>query len=273
METESLDLEDGEVVDDEVNFYNLEPLRTFNIIFIFFLLHSPNACIFSNSFNQKLLFFHIFICLQPIDAFETYNVLQRPHVHPSTAPNQSSKINYSDESDVSAASESDSDSDAGHSRTKKAKIKVKRSKAFAQQKRPANDKYKVWCTQVQEESLTEDLVSCGVTRSIYKDRNVESYDYTLGYALGNNKNQDNNTSDEDQETEVRKTNKRTFSDRRNVKLRLGKRRNSFNEGEEQKGSSRIIPDLSITAESTNEDVANEIADKLSEKKDSLIRKL
>ncbi|XP_058809161.1 phosphorylated adapter RNA export protein [Phymastichus coffea] len=229
METESLELEDGEVVDDE-----------------------------------------------PIDAFETYNVLQRPHSHVPPTADQSNKLRYSDESDASDASdasESDSDSDAGHSRVKRPKIKIKRCKAAIQQFRPNNDKYKVWCTQVQEESLTEDLVSCGVTRNIYHDRSVESYDYTLGYSRGSKKNQDNNTSDEEQEIETRLTNKRTFSDRRNIKLRLSKRRQSHEDEEDPKGSARILPELTATTASTDDEVAADIANKLSEKKDVLIRRV
>lgn len=214
---------------------------------------------------------------QPIDAFETYNVLQRPLSHVPPVPEQAPKIRYSDESDVSDASESDSDSDAGQSRMKRPKIKIKRCKATSQQQsRSSNDKYKVWCTQVQEESLTEDLVSCGVTRSFYHDRNVESYDYTQGFSTlgqgGKKNNQDNNTSDEDQEPEPRLTNKRTFSDRRNVKLRLGKRRKSHGEEDDAKGSARIIPELSVSPDSPDEEVAADIAEKLSEKKDVLISK-
>jgi phosphorylated adapter RNA export protein len=191
-------------------------------------------------------------------------------------PEPSVKLRYSDESDasdISDASESDSDSDADHSRTKRPKIKIKRCKAFGQQSRSSNDKYKVWCTQVQEESLTEDLVSCGVTKSLYHSRNVESYDYTLGYSLGIKKSRGNNSSDEDQETETRLTNKRTFKDRYNAKLRLGKRRKSHEEDDYPKGSARIIPDLIVTQESTDEEVATDIADKLSEKKDDLISML
>ncbi|XP_001601139.1 phosphorylated adapter RNA export protein [Nasonia vitripennis] len=224
METESLELEDGEVVDDE-----------------------------------------------PIDAFEAYNVLQRPHSHVPPVPEQSNKLRYSDDSDVSEASESDSDSDAGHCRIKRPKIKIKRCKTLNQQSR-SNDKYKVWCTQVQEESLTEDLVSCGVTRSLYHDRNVESYDYTMGYSL-NKKSRDNNTSDEDQEVEPRLTNKRTFNDRRNAKLRLGKRSKSHENEEDPKGAARILPDLIVTTESSVDEVAADIADKLSEKKDTLIKRV
>ncbi|KAJ8670118.1 hypothetical protein QAD02_001377 [Eretmocerus hayati] len=222
METESVELEEGEVVDDD-----------------------------------------------PVDAFGSYNVLQRPHNHVPSVAEHTAKLRYSDESDESIVSESDSDSDAGHSHIKKPKIKIKRVKTLSHQSRSSNDKYKVWCTQVQEESLTEDLVSCGVTRRMNHDRHVESYDYTQGYSY--NKKQDN-TSDEDQEPGPRLSNKRSFDDRQRVKLRLGKRKDNLDD-EETKGSSRVLLDLAVTEDSTDEEVATDIANKLSEQKDALIRRV
>ncbi|XP_014218390.1 phosphorylated adapter RNA export protein isoform X2 [Copidosoma floridanum] len=224
METESLDLEDGEVVDNDD---------------------------------------------EQADSFGPYKVLQRPH-HVASVPEQSKNLGYSDESDLSGATESDSDSDDGPKFVKRPKIKIKRCKTSSHQSRSANDKYKVWCRQVQEESLTEDLLSCGVTKSQYRDRNVESYDYKLS-CRRNDKHRDNTSEEEDQEVKPRVTKKRTCSDRRDVKLRLGKRRN--NPEENKKGSARTILDLTVTAESTEEDVAADIADKLSEKKDALIRRI
>lgn len=186
------------------------------------------------------------------------------------------KMKYSDdESDVSSESESDSDSDSARRKTKRPKLKVKPTRAERENCRMKNDKFKIWNMQVQEESITEDLVSCGVTRSIYKDRNVESYDFTLGYSF-NKRGKDvteNNSSDEEKETEPRLTNKRTFNDRCRVKLRLGKRRidNSTEDvDDDHRGSSRVMSDLGITAESSDADVAADIAAKLSEHKDVLI---
>ncbi|XP_043471522.1 phosphorylated adapter RNA export protein [Leptopilina heterotoma] len=228
MEAESLDLEDGEVLDDE-----------------------------------------------PEDAFGTYNVLQRPHAMPPRE--EVGKMKYSDESDVSSESESDSDSDSARAKTKRQKLKVKPTRAERENCRLSkNDKFKIWNMQVQEESITEDLVSCGVTRNNYKDRTVESYDFTLGYSFKKREElPENNSSDEERETEPRLTNKRNFADRRNVKLRLGKRRNDApaNDDDDHKGSSRVMSDLSITPESSDADVAADIAAKLSEHKDVLIRRI
>ncbi|XP_012285359.1 phosphorylated adapter RNA export protein isoform X2 [Orussus abietinus] len=223
MEAEPLELEDGEIVEDE-----------------------------------------------PADAFETYKILQRPHIEkPMEEP---LKMRYSDESDDTTESESDSDSDSGHAKAKKPKIKLKRYRTKSQSRTSRNDKYKVWCTQVQEESLTEDLVSCGVTKRICQGRSVENYDFTLRYTLRDTELPNNVSSEEEKEVEQRLTNKRTYSDRRNVKLRLGKRRNSM-DIDSQRGSVRIISDLSITADSTDEDVAADITSKLNEKKDLLIKRI
>ncbi|XP_015585194.1 phosphorylated adapter RNA export protein [Cephus cinctus] len=223
MEAEPLELEDGEVVDDET-----------------------------------------------IDDFNTYNVLQRPHNAPPVE--ETSKMGYSDESDETTESESDSDSDSAHTRAKRPKIKIKRCKTKSQYWRSRNDKYKVWCTQVQEEALTENLVSCGVTKRICQGRSVENYDFTLRNTLNGTEASTNNSSDDEREVEQRLTNKRTNSDRRNIKLRLGKRRNSM-EVDGQKGSVRMISDLSITAESTDSEVAIDITAKLNENKDLLIRRV
>lgn len=182
-------------------------------------------------------------------------------------------MRYSDESDESADSESDSDSDSTQANVKRPKLKLKKNKHQRKDSTTKNDKYKVWCTQMQEESLTEDLTSCGVTKKLYQERSVESYNFTLRYAGNGREPRNNNSSDEEKDIECKLTNKRTNSDRRDVKFRLGKRRNSFQmDSDSQKGSVRIIADLSTTVDSTDADVATDITNKLSERKELLISK-
>ncbi|KAL6259281.1 hypothetical protein P5V15_009201 [Pogonomyrmex californicus] len=181
-------------------------------------------------------------------------------------------MRYSDESDESADSESDSDSDSTQINTKKPKLKLKKNKHLWKDLKTKNDKYKVWCTQMQEESLTEDLTSCGVTKKLYQERSVESYNFTLRYTGNGKQPHNNNSSDEEKDVEHRLTNKRTNSDRGDVKLRLGKRKNLM-DLDNQKGSIRIIADLSTTVDSTDADVATDITNKLSEKKALLIRRV
>lgn len=182
-------------------------------------------------------------------------------------------MRYSDDSDVSADSESDSDSDSTLVNVKKPKLKLKKNKHSSNDLTTKNDKYKVWSTQMQEECLTENLTSCGVTKK-YQERSVESYNFTLRYTGNGREHHNNNSSDEEKDIPHRLTNKRTNSDRRDVKFRLGKRRNSFQmDSDSQKGSVRIIADLSTTVDSTDADVATDITNKLSERKELLISKI
>ncbi|KAK0182042.1 hypothetical protein PV327_000213 [Microctonus hyperodae] len=222
MEAESVDLEDGEVVDDE-----------------------------------------------PLDAFAPYKVLQRP----LTSNNSKITIetNYSDESEDTSESGSDSDSQIALQKMKRPKLKAKRRKAGADTSNVPN-KYKVWCTQVQEEALTEDLVSCGVTKKLHQGRNVENYELPRHYHLNGYDQPNNNSSDEEGPVASRTTNKRTQADRRNVKLRLGKKQ-SLMDVDTQKGAVKTMLELSTTVESSDSAVANDIAEKLDEKKDSLIARV
>lgn len=184
------------------------------------------------------------------------------------------KMGYSDESDASADSESDSDSDSEHNKSKRPKLKIKRSRNMTKNWGERNDKYKIWCTQLQEESLTEDLISCGVTRKQNQERSVESYPIPHHYSFNvrwDTENHNNNSSEDEKDTEIRSTNKRTNSDRGNVKLRLGKKRNSM-DVDNQKGATRKMADLITTIESTDADVTDDIASKLNEKKVILIGK-
>ncbi|CAL7945806.1 unnamed protein product [Xylocopa violacea] len=223
MEAEPLELEEGEVIDDEEN------------------------------------------------DIETYNVLKRPQAIPTKEENV--KMGYSDESDDSVDSESDSDSDSGRTKSKRPKLKLKHvTKNWGDK----NDKYKIWCTQLQEDSLTENLILCGVTKKQSLERSVENYNIPHCYSFNGTWNMEhcNNNSSEDEKDsgEKRLTNKRTNSDRSNIKLRLGKKRNSM-DIDNQKGAARKIGDLSTTVESTDADVATDITAKLSEKKDLLIRRI
>ncbi|XP_078041905.1 phosphorylated adaptor for RNA export [Augochlora pura] len=219
MEAEPLELEDGEVIDDEAS------------------------------------------------GIETYNILKRPPA--VSCKEEHPRIGYNDESDDSIDTDSDSDSDSRHVKNKKPKLKLKRTKNSIKGWGNKNDKYKIWCTQVQEDSLTEDLVLCGVTKKRYQERNVENYNVPHHYSLNGSWDvqHNNNSSEDEKETERRSTNKRTNSDRSNVKLRLGKKRNPM---DMDKGAARKVADLSTTVESTDADVATDIASKLNEKKNVLI---
>lgn len=112
-----------------------------------------------------------------------------------------------------------------------------------------------------------------------QERNVENYPLPSNFYL---KGDDRESSEEEEAnmtnrsytTEQRLTNKRTFQDRKNVHLRLGKRGNVQSQGDNRRGSMRVIKDLECdVVNSTEEEIASDIADKLDESKDTLIRKL
>lgn len=113
---------------------------------------------------------------------------------------------------------------------------------------------------------------CDVTKN--KEYGVESYDYTIKYKLEDNyvKNinpfTDTGAGDN---REVDHSNKRRFSDRGDVKHRLGKRVNSHKLPEE-KMQPRILADLIVKPEDSFEVVGLDIAEKLNEEKSDLIGK-
>lgn len=112
------------------------------------------------------------------------------------------------------------------------------------------------------------MVSCDVSK---KSRyGVESYDYTIKYRLDDEYIPKKIFTDRRSDCE-RSSNKRTHTDRSNVKLRLGKRINSHRHLEE-KQKPRYLPDLSVSAEDSIEAVGTDIAEKLDEEKKDLVGK-
>lgn len=135
----------------------------------------------------------------------------------------------------------------------------------------------------------ENLKGCGVDQDSGKyDRKCESYDYSLKYRLnGENslKRRQSYSDDSDKgvncsvsnffETKNKRfrANSLSVKDRRNVRLRLGNRSDdsSSNDGSTM-NTARCILDLVSTAESSDDDVARDIANKLYEEKDDLMCK-
>lgn len=122
----------------------------------------------------------------------------------------------------------------------------------------------------QEDLLTEDMVSCDVSK---KSRyGVESYDYTIKYRLDDDyvsKKKIFTTNDvNDYDDSERLSNKRRHVDRSNVKLRLGKRENNHHYNDKLKP--RNLRDLIVSAEDPVESVADDIAECLSEDKKELL---
>lgn len=138
----------------------------------------------------------------------------------------------------------------------------------------------------------ENLKDCGVDQDCGRyDRKSEAYDYSLKYRLnGENslKRRQSYSDDSDKggvnssssvnffETKNKRfrANSLSVKDRRNVRMRLGNRSDdssSSNDGTGAMNSARCIIDLSTTANDTDEAVARDIANKLYEEKDDLMR--
>lgn len=177
----------------------------------------------------------------------------------------------------------------------------------AQTSRLNQKKYNIWSTSLQEEVM-ENLKGCGVDQDNPKyNRKSESYDYSLKYRLnGENslKRRQSYSDDSDKgyscsstffQTKRFRANSLNVKDRKNVRLRLGNRvgggggggaggvdvggggdgseeDSSSNDGTNAMNGPRNIIDLTCTADSENDDVARDIANKLYEEKDDLLRK-
>ncbi|XP_049876955.1 phosphorylated adapter RNA export protein [Pectinophora gossypiella] len=198
----------------------------------------------------------------------TYIPLERPEAfNPPSLVHMQIQDEQSDE--ASPEESSGSESDEPRRRPKRTKLRPRRPQPQSQPGK--KDKYNVWCKALQEDLLTEDMVSCDVTKK--SSYGVESYDYTIKYRLDDNyvskKIFTNSNNYEDNE---RTSNKRRHAERSNIKLRLGKRVNSHRQLEE-KPIPRYLPDLSATTEDPIETIALDIADKLAEEKKELVGRI
>lgn len=132
----------------------------------------------------------------------------------------------------------------------------------------------------------QDLRSCDVTVNKQKvSRDVESYDFSIKYRLnGDNamKRRLSNSDDSADSSGKRYKGTNPFSNinrfknqqrKGSVKDRLGTRSDdSSNSNDGIRSITRNILDLAVTEESTNEQVASDIAIKLCEEKDDLMCK-
>lgn len=194
----------------------------------------------------------------------TYIPLERPNTfNPPSLVNMQIQDEPSDEgSQEGSSSGSDSEGELRR-RPKRTKIRVRRPQAQSQDKR---NKYNVWCTTVQEDLLTEDMVACDVTNN--RRYGVESYDYTIKYRLDENEGKKTFTQNDNCN---RFSNKRKHEDRGNVKLRLGKRED--NHRKDNKKKTRVLADLNVTIDDDVEDIAKDIANKLYEEKADLLLRI
>ncbi|XP_063830815.1 phosphorylated adapter RNA export protein [Ostrinia nubilalis] len=195
----------------------------------------------------------------------TYIPLTRPEAfNPPSLVNMQIQDEQSDEASSHESTASDSDEEPRR-RPKRTKLRLRRPQPQGQPDK--KDKYNVWCKALQEDLLTEDMVSCDVTKK--SDYGVESYDYTIKYRLDDNYiSKKVFTNDKDLDVD-RTSNKRRHVDRTNVKLRLGKRFNAHQEMR-AKEKPRYLPDLVMTSQDPIDQIANEIAVNLDEEKKELV---
>lgn len=184
-----------------------------------------------------------------IDEDEIYIPLERPInniVKQELPTNFNDKISDND-SECEWSSQSDTDSDGPPLQAKKPKFRPK--KILPQ--RPTRKKYDIWSSCAQEDVLAETLNTCDVSK-FDRSRDVETYgSYDLRH-------------------KIRKNNKRRHNERKKgTKFSSFKKEDS--DEDEVKGSAREIADLVTTVDNTDEEIAKDIANKLCEEKDDLIR--
>ncbi|XP_063225930.1 phosphorylated adapter RNA export protein [Bacillus rossius redtenbacheri] len=220
-----------------------------------------------------------------------YNPIPRPSaVNVQTADQLKYIDNSEDESCLPDSDSDDSDSPTYGSK----RSKVKKSEASAKapavvsqdvQARPKK-RNNIWCMNVQESSLVDELESCGM-KSFERDMGVESYFVQRSKEDGE-LSDGNGAVDDGPKAESERlcdkpraagskhrvthnANKRRHGSKPDIKQRLGSRRAT--EPSPSQRHSRTILDLATDASSTDEEMALDIANKLSEPKDDLILRI
>lgn len=198
----------------------------------------------------------------------TYIPLERPEAfNPPSLVHMQIQDEQSDDASPPESSGSESDEEPRR-RAKRTKLRPKRPQAQTQPDK--KEKYNIWCKALQEDLLTEDMVSCDVSK---KSRyGVESYDYTIKYRLDNEYvSKKIFTNNDDYKDSEHTSNKRRHADRSNKKFKLGKRVNSHHHYSKQQP--RILADLTVTVDDNVENIATDIAEKLEEEKKALVGRI
>lgn len=148
------------------------------------------------------------------------------------------------------------------------------------------NKYNIWTESLQEDTLMETMRGCDVTLNGMRNRDVESYDYSLKYRMnGGNayhralKRRQSNSDDSDGFGGGKRFRSTSFggvscgmmqAQRKSAKLRLGKRNSSDESQDSFQNAPRHILDLNVADGCTYEVFAAELARKLCEEKDDLM---
>lgn len=148
------------------------------------------------------------------------------------------------------------------------------------------NKYNIWTESLQEDTLMETMRGCDVTLNGMRNRDVESYDYSLKYRMnGGNayhralKRRQSNSDDSDGFGGGKRFRSTSFggvscgvmqAQRKSAKLRLGKRNSSDDSQDSFQNAPRHILDLNVADGCSYEVFAAELARKLCEEKDDLM---
>lgn len=137
-------------------------------------------------------------------------------------------------------------------------------------RKPTQKRYDIWSTRVQDEVLAETLNSCDVTVKD-RSRDAETYDFSLGKKYY--EEEESQTVEEKLfKGDHRTSNKRTRADRNNTNFRQTKRTHKEKKGDNVTSKPRMLLDLVVNIDSTEEQIAKDIANKLYEEKEDLICK-
>ncbi|XP_063700175.1 phosphorylated adapter RNA export protein [Culicoides brevitarsis] len=205
-----------------------------------------------------------------------------PPSHPHDTEDEEDNFSSTDSSDESDVSNKLLD---GRKKKKRREIKVRPMKPVKPVGRVRPEKYNVWTATLQED-LMENMRGCDVNNH-RRDREVESYDYRIKYRLNGDSeapitgikrrqsySDDSDTSNRQQQYgDSKRFRAKNHAEKKiSAKLRLGPRlsteENSNDDG--MPAVARHVLDLSVNAECTNEEIAQDIAMKLYEEKDDLL---
>nr|CAD7407257.1 unnamed protein product [Timema cristinae] len=176
-------------------------------------------------------------------------VAYTPLERPSTAT-KTQDIKYSDSEEENNSADSDSNSDSD-SNPKRPKLKKPgKAKGRPNSTSRPSQKYNVWSADVQENSLVDELESCGMKKKKFnRDLGVESYNLPFS---------------------ITKPNKmRSRGSSRGYKRHWQDTKVKDPSPELSYGDKRELPDLQKTVDSDANDLAQDIANKLCETKDDL----
>lgn len=202
-----------------------------------------------------------------------YTPLERP-VSYSAAPNVHVDDPNSDDGACDGSDSESEDSDSPCFRAKRHKMQTERTTSIDKYQKPQikKNKYDIWCSELQESALTDDLVNIDVANKIIdRSRNVESYDYRLAFRQHNDTTVDSTIEDSAPagHSEPAYGNKRRFHERGSIKQRLG-RRDSGSKNDDEHCEPRHLLALNCCTDDSEEELAKDIADKLWEHKEELI---